>query len=261
MAEVEAYIVLDVQLVFNSSLDYAGYVTSMLAHSLGMERRLIELVPAAAVSLPVLRREIDVMMADGGMGVIDVPAVTGSVTLAATEIPVEWDASQVELIHDLEVLVCRLLLGDRPEVRPRPEPGVVQNPGGGDDGGGDGGDDGAGGRRGGRAGRGGGRGARDGHGPRGSRRGGRAGGSCRDRSAGGSRGAGSSRGGDRGTGGGGESGSRRRPRRAHRAPVNSETDQDIPLPLPPRRRPLMKNVSGARRRTPPVVHYNKNCFL
>ncbi|KAH7834076.1 hypothetical protein Vadar_012523 [Vaccinium darrowii] len=112
-----------------------------------------------------------------------------------------------------------ILTGDRPEVQPRPEPGVVQNPGGG----GDDGDDGAGGRRGGRAGRGGGRGARDGCGS--SRRGGGAGGSRRDRSTGGSRGASSSRGGDCGTGGGGESGSLHRAQRARRAPVSSETEQ------------------------------------
>lgn len=223
--EVEAYTVLDVQLVFDPSLDYAGYVRSTLAHSLDMERRLVEPVPTAAASLPVLRREIDVMTADGGMGIIDVPTVTGPVTLAATEIPVEWASSQVQLIRDLEALVRRLMLGDRPEVRPRPEPGVVQDPGGGggdgDDG--DGGEDGAGGRHGGRAGRGGGRGAGDDHGTRGSRMGGGAGGSRRDRGAGGSRGAGSS-GGDRGTGGGGEPSSRRRPRRARRASGSSETE-------------------------------------
>ncbi len=90
LAEVEAFTVLDTELVFSPSGDYDDYVVSSLAYFLDMEARLAAsvLAPASAERpvLPVLRREIDVMLPNGSMGYVVVPEVTPPVTLTATEV-------------------------------------------------------------------------------------------------------------------------------------------------------------------------------
>jgi hypothetical protein len=88
LAEIEAYTVLDTELVFGPSEDYAGYVASTLASDLGMERRLAPSTASErrAPVLPELRREIEVVLPGGRMGIVDVPAVNSSVSLAATTV-------------------------------------------------------------------------------------------------------------------------------------------------------------------------------
>ena len=86
LAEVEAFTVLDTELVFSPSEDYDSYVVSTLAYSLDMETRLAAPAPVEGPVLPVLRREIDVMLPNGSMGYVVVPEVTPPVTLTATEV-------------------------------------------------------------------------------------------------------------------------------------------------------------------------------
>ncbi|KAH7864252.1 hypothetical protein Vadar_027471 [Vaccinium darrowii] len=118
-AEIERYTV-PTEVVFGLSIDYEGYLSTHLAYDLDMENRL-----RAGVALPELRREIEVVTADGALGVVTVPHITPTVTLATTEIPVEWAAASYQLAQDLQAMVRQFVMGMAPEVRPRAEPGVV----------------------------------------------------------------------------------------------------------------------------------------
>ncbi|KAH7845092.1 hypothetical protein Vadar_014966 [Vaccinium darrowii] len=118
-AEIERYTV-PTEVIFSPSIDYEGYLSTHLAYGLDMENRL-----RAGPALPELRREIEVVTVDGALGVVTVPHITPTVTLATTEIPVEWAVASYQLAQDLQAMVCQFVMGMAPEVRPRAEPGVV----------------------------------------------------------------------------------------------------------------------------------------
>ena len=79
-AEIERYTV-PTEVIFGRSTDYEGYLRTHLAYDLDMENRL-----RAAPALPELRREIEVVTADGALGVVTVPLITPTVTFATTEV-------------------------------------------------------------------------------------------------------------------------------------------------------------------------------
>ena len=79
-AEIERYTV-PTEVVFSPSIDYEGYLSTHLAYDLDMENRL-----RAGPALPELRREIEVVTADGALGVVTVPLITPTVTFATTEV-------------------------------------------------------------------------------------------------------------------------------------------------------------------------------
>ncbi|KAH7861341.1 hypothetical protein Vadar_024837 [Vaccinium darrowii] len=118
-AEIERYTV-PTEVIFSPSIDYEGYLSTHLAYDLDMENRL-----RAGPALPELRREIEVVTVDGALGVVTVPHITPTVTLATTEIPVEWAAASYQLAQDLQAMVRQFVMGMAPEVHPRAEPGVV----------------------------------------------------------------------------------------------------------------------------------------
>ncbi|KAH7833073.1 hypothetical protein Vadar_002866 [Vaccinium darrowii] len=118
-AEVERYIVLYTVLPFSSSSDYEGFLVSHLASFLDMETR----IAAMEMALPVLRREIEVQMPGGMMGVLEVPRVAPPLDLTSVQIPASWASESYQLNLDLEALVCWLMIGDVPEVQPRVEGG------------------------------------------------------------------------------------------------------------------------------------------
>ncbi|KAH7858103.1 hypothetical protein Vadar_020029 [Vaccinium darrowii] len=98
------------QVIFSPSIDYEGYLSSHLAYDLDMENRL-----RAGPALPELRREIEVVTVDGALGVVTVPHITPTVTLATTEIPVEWAAASYQLAQDLQAMVRQFVMGMAPE--------------------------------------------------------------------------------------------------------------------------------------------------
>ena len=85
-AEIERYTV-PTEVVFGLSMDYEGYLSTHLAYDLDMENRL-----RAGVALPELRREIEVVTADGALGVVTVSHITPTVTLATTEVTLDYYA-------------------------------------------------------------------------------------------------------------------------------------------------------------------------
>ena len=80
LAEIERYTV-PTEVIFSPSIDYEGYLSTHLAYDLDMENRL-----RAGPALPELRREIEVVTVDGALGVVTVPLITPTVTLATTEV-------------------------------------------------------------------------------------------------------------------------------------------------------------------------------
>ncbi|KAH7849478.1 hypothetical protein Vadar_018461 [Vaccinium darrowii] len=118
-AKIERYTV-PTEMIFSASIDYDGYLRTHLAYDLDMENRL-RAVPA----LLELRREIEVVTADGALGVVMVPLITPTVTFATTEIPAEWATASYQLVQDLQAMVRQFVMGLAPEVRPRAELGVV----------------------------------------------------------------------------------------------------------------------------------------
>ena len=103
-AEIERYTV-PTEVIFSPSIDYEGYLSTHLAYDLDMENRL-----RVGPALPELRREIEVVTVDGALGVVTVPRITPTVTLATTEVTFDYHACFnylfISISHVLLTYLC-----------------------------------------------------------------------------------------------------------------------------------------------------------